>query len=418
MARWCAILLLTASTAQAFSLRKDAAGDVIRWRGPVHFVLDEASVARWNVPGARDAIHAAVDTFAQVMDPTVPVSLRDGRARRVGVDLEDPSRNQNDIIVLFDWPYTDGALATTLVTYDAKKDQIVDADVLINAEQHTFGVLDLARPQALHDVQTAVTHELGHALGLMHNDVDEAVVMYPRVPAGELRKRQLADDDRAGLAALYSSPEQASQGLETDALVVAQGCSSSSNLGLLALLIVVSAALRRRPQPKLVPVRRRSSRAHVSALLVIGSAGASQAQDAPDAVRVTVKKAQSSLRGGLITTTLSLELDGCATCPPATIVVPGGRVGDLIQEVVDHPVPALHDRLVLVRRGDALKLQRLPRQTSDTRAAPAGPVDPRGASGTRAPAVQPLTSPTPVPGSAIEMENAHGPATATHPDRR
>ncbi len=54
------------------------------------------------------------------------------------------------------------------------------------------------------DLQSVLTHEFGHALGLGHS-ADSSAVMYPSYTTGTL-KRSLAGDDIAGARAIYGAP--------------------------------------------------------------------------------------------------------------------------------------------------------------------------------------------------------------------
>ena len=81
---------------------------------------------------------------------------------------------------------------------------ILEADIAVNPNA-TFST---DGTPGTYDLETTFTHEIGHALGLEHSGLT-AAVMQPRqarngtfdLPA--LRRRVLADDDRAGLRALY-----------------------------------------------------------------------------------------------------------------------------------------------------------------------------------------------------------------------
>ena len=54
-----------------------------------------------------------------------------------------------------------------------------------------------------YDLQSVITHEVGHALGLGHpDDTERTAVMYKSFSPGETR-RTLSSDDIAGIAAIY-----------------------------------------------------------------------------------------------------------------------------------------------------------------------------------------------------------------------
>ncbi|HEY1866502.1 MAG TPA: matrixin family metalloprotease, partial [Candidatus Acidoferrales bacterium] len=96
--------------------------------------------------------------------------------------------------------------------------QILDADILIRPEDST---VRFATPAALganptaYDLQSALTHEIGHTFGAGHSDVWRAV-MFPFVPpAGTFLGSRptpgspdapFAEDDRALVRALYPDP--------------------------------------------------------------------------------------------------------------------------------------------------------------------------------------------------------------------
>jgi len=135
--------------------------------------------------------------------------------------------------ICFDQPdvaFTPGVLAfTRVVTADTigiqvgsaistEVGQILDADIYFNPSD---SMVTFATPQALsanpssYDLESILTHELGHALGFSHSAIWSAM-MFPFAPApgtfsGQRPSTQqpdapLADDDRTGLRVLYHDP--------------------------------------------------------------------------------------------------------------------------------------------------------------------------------------------------------------------
>lgn len=136
--------------------------------------------------------------------------------------------------ICFDQPdaaFTPGVLAfTRVITADAigiqvgsapastEVGQILDADIYFSPSDST---VSFATPSALsanpkaYDLESLLTHELGHFLGFSHSAVWSAM-MFPYAPApgtytGQRPTAQqpdasLSDDDRAGLRTLYPDP--------------------------------------------------------------------------------------------------------------------------------------------------------------------------------------------------------------------
>lgn len=110
-----------------------------------------------------------------------------------------------------------GAGAFTDVVYERQGGEhwvIVEADIYINSDEYRWGASDM--PQSgVRDLNVILTHEVGHALGLLH-PCEEAVtteapvcatdtafgqtVMYPVYVPGNLN---LSPDDRAGLCVTF-----------------------------------------------------------------------------------------------------------------------------------------------------------------------------------------------------------------------
>ncbi len=103
-----------------------------------------------------------------------------------------------------------GTIAITVVTFDSLTGEIFDADIELNSRAtanpggFVFSTGRMPEPDEC-DLQTILTHEFGHFLGLAHSSITRAV-MYPTAGLGEIRS-DLNSDDSAGVCAIY--PERA-----------------------------------------------------------------------------------------------------------------------------------------------------------------------------------------------------------------
>jgi Matrixin len=97
------------------------------------------------------------------------------------------------------WPYTgqNSTLALTTITFEVPTGKILDADVEINSYK-----IDLTTDGTGSDLQSIVTHEAGHFLGLAHSTVATATMNAAYQP-GDMSFRSLDPDDIKGICAIY-----------------------------------------------------------------------------------------------------------------------------------------------------------------------------------------------------------------------
>jgi hypothetical protein len=100
-----------------------------------------------------------------------------------------------------EWPYKNAndALALTTITFDMTG-RILDADVELNAFDAKLTLPNAARVES--DLQSIITHETGHFLGLAHELFQEAT-MNPGYTPASIDFRTLEPDDVAGVCAAY-----------------------------------------------------------------------------------------------------------------------------------------------------------------------------------------------------------------------
>lgn len=116
--------------------------------------------------------------------------------------------NANAVIFVRDWEarkLPDTAFGLTLVWHHPDTGEIFDADLQINETLGELTICDGKCPLRSVDIQNVVTHEAGHYLGLGHttDDLDLNPTMAASAVLGETAKRNLANDDRRGVCAIY-----------------------------------------------------------------------------------------------------------------------------------------------------------------------------------------------------------------------
>lgn len=217
---------------------------------PVYDSSRELSAA-----AVRAAVTRSIATWNAAADPCSDFRLEDqGAPRGRGTNLLGGAHDgENRIVFRYeDWPdeIPPGTLALTTSVYRRSTGQILDADIDLNARHYAW--TDTDDPElADTDVQNTLTHELGHLLGLSHVD-DPSATMFAQSAPGELSKRELGDDDRAGLCFIYPArgPSPGAPLFRSEPLT--SGCRAAPGRGsvplgvtVLALLIAAGARTRR-----------------------------------------------------------------------------------------------------------------------------------------------------------------------------
>lgn len=126
---------------------------------------------------------------------------------RSPVTCSEPEYNTshpNANVIMFrdgDWPYA-GAYATlalTTITFNFDTGEIFDADIEINSANTP---LTTSSSVVRFDLESIVTHEVGHFLGLSHSAERDAT-MYQEYKERDISLRDLAPDDEAGICSAY-----------------------------------------------------------------------------------------------------------------------------------------------------------------------------------------------------------------------
>ena len=116
----------------------------------------------------------------------------------------------NANIIMFQddkWIYqgVDNTLAKTTVTFDGDTGEILDADIEINHANNNFTISDMVID---YDLESVLTHEVGHFIGLDHT-LDFSATMYAGYEPGTTEQRTLEEDDILGACEVYPPERQA-----------------------------------------------------------------------------------------------------------------------------------------------------------------------------------------------------------------
>jgi hypothetical protein len=300
-----ALLLALAPTAQGYTVKATSTGAPLHWPAGAIAMTPafDPHPGEVDVGPAEEALTNATSTWQAELDGA-GVSFTAITAEAAPLIHGSDGVNQvRWAFALTDPDVEPGVLALTFINYRTADGEIADADVVVNAA--SFRWTTAATCVSEYDLESALTHELGHLLGLAHSAGHPEATMFATGTSCETTKRILAADDKAGLASIYRG-----------ATTAPGGCAAAPGGGLAALALVLTATLA-------IGRRRRASLAVAATLLAAAPANAAQlrlldlpelTRDAAVIVRGHVTAVAPAIDGELATEA-TLAIDECLAGP-------------------------------------------------------------------------------------------------------
>jgi len=202
---WRLPVLYLALTQVGWEQYFSSTGKPLRWyEDEVVLTLDEDGTTDVEGDAEFDVVMVSMGTWNEVAC-NQPILVDGGF-----VADEVPGESTEYNLIIWEdeseWTHIDRpkAIALTTLYFNDVSGAIQKIDMEFADHKFHFTVTD--DPSAAQtDIENTVTHELGHVLGLDHSFLAQAT-MYFSSGSGDFQKRDLHQDDIAGLCAIYETP--------------------------------------------------------------------------------------------------------------------------------------------------------------------------------------------------------------------
>jgi hypothetical protein len=205
-------------------------GPSLYWKNRcVGFSVARAASRKADLDKARALVASAFNAWTEKTGSCAPgvTALEQEPSTANQIGFNKVGANENIIVFRDDsWPYDDAGnpLALTTVTFNAETGEILDADIEVNTADRAVTAAE-PLPGQSYDLQSIITHEVGHYFGLAHSKVNGAT-MESRYDRGQVGLRSLEEDDKRGMCTIYPTEAERTSDLPNQAArtIVAGPC--------------------------------------------------------------------------------------------------------------------------------------------------------------------------------------------------
>jgi len=175
---------------------------------PIHYKYNETGASRITDNTDITAVINSFQTWSEI--PTAAISFtNDGPTTSQYANANDGVNLISFVDDQYGWVPGVLAYAAKTVKMDAggaETGQIIDADIIVNPE-FASGLKGTSSPEepgtpGYYDIQSIITHEIGHILGLYHSGILDATMFF-WLQDGTTHERSLAEDDKAWASYKY-----------------------------------------------------------------------------------------------------------------------------------------------------------------------------------------------------------------------
>ena len=184
---WC-------SNVFAYKIKKTKNGKIIKWNtNTVTYYV--------NTSGGQSDSLAAIQAAMQTWTDVPSSSFRFVYGGPTTNTVRNPDDGIN--IIYFGKIRNKARVARNYVWWNKESGKLYDSDIVFNTA-HKLNAADKC-PEDSYDIQSVLTHELGHSLILneLYKQTHDGKTMYWKENKGDTKKRTLDQDDVDGISYLY-----------------------------------------------------------------------------------------------------------------------------------------------------------------------------------------------------------------------